>query len=389
MLKPCVAWFFAVASAQDTGFMRTLFVEYVDGTSDGHFQFGKSIGEAMGPDIQAVWAGDLQLHAMETWVLGEGREIFEGLVSETNATYPLYMREVEGMADGSGIALQRLLVNQLREELAQWVEPRKREGHCTDGYVVNAQLTALGHNDDWPINWRKSSYFVIATALDADGRAKFRMGSWCYPGLLFGGQLNWNSYGMVWTVNSLFPRSFRSRGVGTAWVSRHMTEAKSLQELVSRASNKRVTTALNYNVGLLNEKELWNLEVTTGGLHTMQKITGPYVHANQFKLLNVSQFPEPSSVHREGRWKQLKPNNMKDLRSFLSDDRSDPDWPVWRNRTSKDEGFTSITGIFDLEKRTISAWTSPSNATDAQFEMSLDLANERTSSREAKDFVYA
>ena len=167
-----------------------------------------------------------------------------------------------------------------------------------------------------------------------------------------------------------------------------MTEAKSLQELVSRASNKRVTTALNYNVGLLNEKELWNLEVTTGGLHTMQKITGPYVHANQFKLLNVSQFPEPSSVHREGRWKQLKPNNMKDLRSFLSD-RSDPDWPVWRNRTSKDEGFTSITGIFDLEKRTISAWTSPSNATDAQFEMSLDLANERTSSREAKDFVYA
>ena len=67
MLKPCVAWFFAVASAQDTGFMRTLFVEYVDGTSDGHFQFGKSIGEAMGPDIQAVWAGDLQLHAMETW----------------------------------------------------------------------------------------------------------------------------------------------------------------------------------------------------------------------------------------------------------------------------------------------------------------------------------
>ena len=28
-------------------------------------------------------------------VLGEGREIFESLVSETNATYPLYMREVQ------------------------------------------------------------------------------------------------------------------------------------------------------------------------------------------------------------------------------------------------------------------------------------------------------
>ena len=67
MLKPCLAWFFAVASAQDTGFMRTVFVEYVDGTSDGHFQFGKAIGEAMGPDIQTVWAGDLELHAMEIW----------------------------------------------------------------------------------------------------------------------------------------------------------------------------------------------------------------------------------------------------------------------------------------------------------------------------------
>ena len=271
------------------------------------------------------------------------------------------------------------------QELAQWIEPRQFEGHCTDGYVVNGELTALGHNDDWSINWRKSSYFVVATALDAGGRAKFRMGSWCYPGLLFGVQLNWNSYGLVWTVNSLFPRHFWPRGVGTAWVSRHMTEATSVEDFVARASNKRVSTALNYNVGVLQAKRLWNVEVTTGGLHAIQEITSPYVHTNQFKLLNVSQFPEASSVHREARWKQLRPNNIADLRAFLSD-RSDPDWPVWRNRTSKDDCFTSITGIFDLQRQTLSAWTSPANASDPLFEMKLDFVSERNTHE--GDFVY-
>ena len=238
--------------------------------------------------------------------------------------------------------------------------------------MVSRDLTALGHNDDWPINWRESSYFVIATALDAQGHTKFRMGSWCYPGLLFGGQLNWNSYGVLWTVNSLFPHNFRSRGVGTAWISRHMAEATSLDDLVKRASNARVTTALNYNIGQLHERQLWNLEVTTGGVHVLRKIAAPYVHTNQFKLLKVSEFPEPSSVHREARWRQLKPNSISELRAFLSD-RSDPDWPVWRNRTAKDECFTSITGIFDLQRGTISAWTSPSNASDPEFEMYLVL----------------
>ena len=66
MLKPWLSALLA-ASACGTGFLRTVFVEYVDGTSDGHFQFGKAIGEAMGPDIQAVWARDSQLHTMEAW----------------------------------------------------------------------------------------------------------------------------------------------------------------------------------------------------------------------------------------------------------------------------------------------------------------------------------
>ena len=66
MQKPWLVLFFV--STEGLGFLRTVFVEYEDGTTDGHFNFGRAIGEAMGADIKAVWAADSQLHAMEAWV---------------------------------------------------------------------------------------------------------------------------------------------------------------------------------------------------------------------------------------------------------------------------------------------------------------------------------
>mmetsp|Transcript_93360 Transcript_93360/g.251955 ORF Transcript_93360/g.251955 Transcript_93360/m.251955 type:complete len:206 (-) Transcript_93360:28-645(-) len=185
-------------------------------------------------------------------------------------------------------------------------------------------------------------------------------------------QLNWNSYGVVWTVNSLFPRSYWDTGVGTAWVARHMVGATDVESLIHRAADARVSTAMNYNIGSMQSKSMWNLEVTTGGVHAVHTVDAPYSHFNEFKLLNVSQFPEASSAHRAARWAELRPSNVLELRAFLSD-RTDREWPVWRNHTAGDDCFTEVTGIFDLHQRTLSVWTSPSHASPPEMELSLDF----------------
>ncbi|CAE8599462.1 unnamed protein product [Polarella glacialis] len=361
----------------EPSFIRTVFVEYNDDDSQGHFEFGHALGEAMGDVIHDAWASDTQLQNMEDWIkTQEGRRIFDNLVSNSTRAFPLYSKEIEGMAAGAKIPLQRLLVNQLREELSQWVDAEqklRRAGHCTDAYAVGPEGTAAwGHNDDWNVYWRKQTYFVIATALDAGGNVKFKFGSWGYPGYLVGMQLNWNSFGLAWTCNSLFPTVFSESGVGTAWVARHMAEARSVEDLVRRAADKRVSTAMNYNIGSVRNKTLWNLEVDTGGVHALQRITTPYVHTNQFKLLNVSQFAEESSAHRQARWEELRPTDVSGLRSFLSD-RTDEQWPVWRNGTRGDDCFTEVTGIFDLQRQTLSVWTSPAAARAPEMELSLNF----------------
>lgn len=362
-------------------FLRTIFVDYEDDTSLGHFEFGRSIGEAVGDVIRRSWAYDVELERMERWVESEtGKQVYNDFVATSNISFPLYMNEVEGMAAGAGVPLKRFLVNQLREEFSQWVSTGSRQGHCTDAYAVNETggATALGHNDDWGVYWRNATYFVIATALDINGAAKFRFGSWVYPGYLPGMQMNWNSRGLIWTVNSLFPKSYRSSGVGTAWVARHMAEASSIDDLVARAADPRVSTAMNYNLGNLHLRQLWNLEVTTGGEKALRRIREPYVHTNQFKVLDVDQFAEPSSDHRQKRWGELKPNDIEGIRAFLSD-RKDEQYPVWRNKTGGDDCFTEVTGLFDLERRTLAVWTTPALAMPL-MELSLDFAGGQSGS---------
>ena len=86
MLKPWLASLFWIVAAEGSGFLRTVFVEYEDGTSDGHFEFGKAIGQAMGSDIQELWAQDSQLHLMEAWAT---RPLVETIFQGRQATSAL------------------------------------------------------------------------------------------------------------------------------------------------------------------------------------------------------------------------------------------------------------------------------------------------------------
>merc|ERR1719195_1474925 len=144
--------------------------------------------------------------------------------------------------------------------------------------------------------------------------------------------VTFNSHGVAYTVNSLFPKNFSSAGVGTTFVSRHVAEALSVSDAVARAADSRVSTAMSYNIGDIAAKRMIQLEVDTHGKHNLHQITGPYFHANQFMHLQTRQFAELSTSHRFKRWKELEPATVDGIRHFLSDSQ-DPQWPVYRNRT--------------------------------------------------------
>ena len=212
--------------------------------------------------------------------------MFASLTETAQKWGPLYMEEVKGMSAGSGVNVTALLVNQFREELVQFApataaSPR-RVAKCSSAFLNMDGVLALGHNDDWTQNWRNLSYWVIAH----DGASgAFKWGTWLYPGYLPGMDLSWNAHGLVYSVNSLFPKHFLKGGLGTAFVARGLLEATSLDDAIARASVAGVSTAMSYNLGSTVERRLLELEVGTGGGANVaaREIKGEaYFHGNSF-----------------------------------------------------------------------------------------------------------
>lgn len=344
----------------EADFLREVHVEYSD-TLEGHFSLGRSIGAAVGEDMREKFAIDAELAGLLTFVSdGDGRALFQGFLNDSSAAFPEYLEELKGMAAGGDIPVHELLVSNFREELLQFTpglsDSERHKGKCSTAYVMTSETTAFGHNDDWSKNWRNASYFISAVETSSNrSAATKRWTSWAYPGYLPGMDISFNDHGVVYTVQSLFPKSFPRRGVGTAFVARHLLEATSLEDAVNRATDSRVAAAMVYNLGSVCERRMVELEVDSLGQYRRKNITEPHFHANMFILSDTPQSVEASSVHRMATWNRLRPGSVGAIRSFLGD-TSDPEYPVYRSQVPPDNCFTEISAIVDLRAATLEVW---------------------------------
>lgn len=198
---------------------------------EGHYNFGKEIGTKLKKWIKHTFDNDTELSRMEEFV-NDRPDIFNNFVNESTKAFPLYTKEIEGMSEGAEQPLKRMFINQLREELAQWIyDDMPRVGHCstTFSYDQKNKISILAQNDDWTQNYRKEAYCIFATVLEPNSDIiKYKFISWSYPGFLPGSDLNVNSYGIAFTCNSLFPKKFLDHGIGTAWIIRNSLTSKDI-----------------------------------------------------------------------------------------------------------------------------------------------------------------
>eukprot|EP00746_Dinoflagellata_sp_MGD_P129442 gnl/MRDRNA2_/MRDRNA2_63615_c0_seq1.p1 gnl/MRDRNA2_/MRDRNA2_63615_c0~~gnl/MRDRNA2_/MRDRNA2_63615_c0_seq1.p1 ORF type:complete len:405 (+),score=69.60 gnl/MRDRNA2_/MRDRNA2_63615_c0_seq1:3-1217(+) len=359
--KMWILSFFAYwVMAATASFIPTIHVEY-PGTLEGHFSLGRSIGAAVGKDIHDKFSVDSELEVLLRFVSdGAGKSLFQKFLTDSSTAFPEYLEEVKGMADGANISVHDLLVSNFREELLQFVpdlsDLRRHKGKCSTAYAMTSDTTAFGHNDDWSKDWRNASYIISGVETSANGSdASKRWTSWVYPGYLPGMDISFNDHGVVYTVQSLFPKSFPKQGIGTAFVARHLLEATSLEDAVKRATDSRVAAAMVYNLGSVEERRMVELEVNSFGKYSRLNITEPHFHANMFILSDVPQAVEASSAHRMKTWDRLRPSSVAGIRSFLGD-TSDPEYPVYRSHVPPDDCFTEISAIFDLRSGTLEVW---------------------------------
>ena len=199
-------------------------------------EIGRQIGEAAREPILAGLAYYEEHHeAMggQSFAAAE-REALDYLPA-ARAALPNVVAELEGMAEGAGVTLGRLLVPNLGEELTCNGDPGAPAGtgphadheHCTSIGVRVGGRCLLGHNEDWFAGEAERNILLRLTT--ADGTRILAMTSACLipPSGI-------NSHGVASAGNTVYANDQRL-GVPNNFIRRHMLEARSLADARERA----------------------------------------------------------------------------------------------------------------------------------------------------------
>lgn len=212
-------------------------------------------------------------------------------------TYPRYVAEMEGIAEGARIPFRDLFFIAADEEL---VELWSRTDHCSSVAVRTPSGLRLGHNEDYPP--RYLGRLVIVDAKPDDGPAFLAL---TYPYALAGPACGLNAAGMAFAVDSLsFPPARRREGVPTVFALRDLYRARSLGDVPRFA--RCPDGLMGYAVTAISaaENAMFAVEARPGGDDVaMLASAGAHVmahtnHALAQSIDRTGEHPSQSSVDR-------------------------------------------------------------------------------------------
>ncbi|WIA28816.1 hypothetical protein OEZ86_011345 [Tetradesmus obliquus] len=199
-----------------------------------------------------------------------------------------------------------------------------------------------------------------------------------YAGELASSGFGFNSAGIGFSLNAVFPAAPLMPGFSRNFVSRQLLQARSIDEALTIISRPGQAVGHSYNLFDLNSRLLLNVEVGPGGASSVLEVARGsfYFHANMFKHLVLRQRIDASSFHREARALQLQaPRDAAELLGMLGD-TADPEYPIYRhgNNTADAAVVTLCTALFDLEAGTMRVWTgNPGRASSRRLQLQFDL----------------
>lgn len=251
----------------------------------------------------------------------------------TKRIFPQYIEEVRGLAHGASVPFEHLWVIQCIDEL----EHRSFVEKCSSVFVKkkNGQYV-VGHNEDWDM-WTKPYYFIQKRTVDRKTVLELGM-----PGVISGGTVSINSYGIIQTINTLYHTDFQI-GVPRMIIARWLSGRKSIEEI--KQDFPKLHRAAGYCFNICDGKRLMVIE-SSAKRYTFYDTEGDYVHTNHYvgDLREVEESNNGSSTPSRGRYGYITSRlpdlqSASDLKSLLLHATSD-DASVYR--TSETATVASI-----------------------------------------------
>ena len=193
----------------------------VNGTN---YQVGCAIGEHLREKIQDYNDHIKVLYYKHVRDWDELKVISKRVEKLISKHFPKYLKEIKGMAKGSNIPLEDMLLLCDEETILETVKNK-----CTTIAYSCKDGIFLGHNEDWIPGYEDHLYIVKGTVKKG---ASFL--SLAYIGSLPGSSVALNSHGVAFSGNSLL--SGAHKGMPKNVILRSQVEAKTLKEFERLAS---------------------------------------------------------------------------------------------------------------------------------------------------------
>ncbi|KAL5004559.1 hypothetical protein ScPMuIL_018015 [Solemya velum] len=275
-----------------------------------NYQVGFQIGRLFKPEIQNLIKGYDYYHSLETFYnTTEGRVAFERFLEQVKEHYPMYKRELEGLAAGAGVSFAQVFILNIEPEYAILMHGHSdnfqvefgASSRFSSGDIFDARNeTEFIHITDVPSELRGSGFILSATVLSNNASWKNeKFTTFVIPGFLPGSTWSY-SQGTIRTVNGLFPKKINRAGIPRYFVTRALLAVSDIGA-VNRiiASEPGVASGFSFMQISKKYKNVFSYygysRHTELEAYTYRRVTE--VHGNEIQVQTTDFYPESFYFH--------------------------------------------------------------------------------------------
>lgn len=351
---------------------------YTRGT---HYDVGYDVGRTFAALIKNFLqlSGPLNDTYLPLYNTDEGRKVYNATLESVKKSFPQYIRELEGTADGAQVEFHKLFLLHMDDILPIAVEGRNSINQpigCSTICVNEPDCEILAHTEDALSEVLNHYYFVSAHIVSDSPQGRYnvteeRFTSLCYAGHLPGYTMNYNHHGLVFSINTLSAARLHGGKTPRHFITRALLSAENFVQAQQILRDNGVGAADGCSVNmtflkqegdrLFHNAEMGPAERDQSQLNILTVSPGEYTcHANMYLRLPVPEVTGliiDSSVERMKTFNAFKaPKTLNDVIRMLGD-QSAQEHTVFREKDAKDVIKTVCVGIFDCKRRTWSLYS--------------------------------
>ena len=315
------------------------------------FSIGYALGQAAGADIrERVFVTEEFRELANRWMNTDYLRVLE---DAARATYPDFVREIEGIAAGAGQDFETAFLWNCRgdlrfpENVSAETLLRSASG-CTSVMIPASEgdgPAIIAHNEDGPPEFSGHCFWVSVTP---DEGPSFE--SFMYPGMLPGHTFGVNSAGIVQTINNIRAHDLKP-GVPRHVVCRAILASSKLDDAIDILKGNDRASGFHHNLGQAGSRRVVSVEAPASGCQA-REITAPAAHANHLTaemFANVPQLVTASSNDRQTRADSMINDGVLAKGEGPEAILFECGAPIYRaNDDGDDYSQTLATGLFEL-----------------------------------------